>query len=204
MNKSAVADAKYRELKKLISERNISLRGFIWEYYRCCINKDAEEVDLQRFYDLMRKEKSKKHKNIERISPMLNYAQQKYSHPVGCSGEAINGHVAWVWLVELRTRITSPVCSLDDGCPQAALRSIHSLFPKFREIVGGDKGGQAFYSAVEPFYNGPLRQFCTRWHVRVETSLSDEEKRVFEIELKELQQTVANHCEELEQTFLAV
>lgn len=74
-------------------------------------------------------------------------------------------YAAWELYVELLTRVTTQYLAPDDGDEQAALDSVHQLFPLTREILRKHGSGAGQFAKVAiPVLNQAIRPFTTKWH----------------------------------------
>ena len=75
---------------------------------------------------------------------------------------------AWELYVELLTRITTQDLPDQDGDEQAALESIHAIFPVTRQILRArGSGAGEFAKLAIPVLNQVIRPFTARWHRRL-------------------------------------
>ena len=96
---------------------------------------------------------------------------------------------AWELYVELLTRIVTQPLPRENGDEQAALDSVHSLFPTTRSILRQHGRDAIKFSAVSiPILNQVVRPFTTKWHKEsTHGAFADPEKcKEFRDELKEL------------------
>jgi hypothetical protein len=97
---------------------------------------------------------------------------------------------AWDLYVELLTRAATQSLAPEDGDEQAALESIHEVFPLTRDILrhrGSDAG--EFAKLAIPVLNQIIRPFAAKWHRRsLAGAFKDSERcREFRAELTALQ-----------------
>jgi hypothetical protein len=97
---------------------------------------------------------------------------------------------AWDLYVELLTRIATQRLSEEDGDEQAALNSIHALFPITRDVLKRHGPGAAAFAKIAiPVLNQVLRPFTARWHrlTLAKAFESPEQRLAFRKELGALQ-----------------
>lgn len=75
--------------------------------------------------------------------------------------DKIPAHALWV---ELSTRITAQPLQQRSGDEEAAVRSVHFLFGKTRELMAAHPEALVFHRLAERFLNETLRPYTTRWH----------------------------------------
>lgn len=74
---------------------------------------------------------------------------------------------AWDLYIELLTRVTTQWLRPEDGEEQAALDSVHEIFPLTREILKRHGPGAGdFAKLVIPTLNQIIRPFAASWHRR--------------------------------------
>ena len=72
---------------------------------------------------------------------------------------------AWELYVELLTRITTQCLAPGDGDEQAALDSVHAIFPLTREILRRHGSGSGEFAKLAiPVLNQIIRPFTAKWH----------------------------------------
>ncbi len=72
---------------------------------------------------------------------------------------------AWDLYIELLTRITTQELPPDTGDENAALKSIHALFPLTRAILKKHGSGAGEFAKVAiPVLNQIIRPFTAKWH----------------------------------------
>jgi len=103
---------------------------------------------------------------------------------------------AWELYVELLTRTATQSLASGQGDEEAALKSIHSIFPCTREILR-HHGRQAmqFSKVAIPILNQVVRPFTDKWHQRsLSQNLSDPKmSEEFRNDLAELQVQLRNY-----------
>ncbi len=107
--------------------------------------------------------------------------------------------VAWEFLVELRTRITTQKLHFLDGDEGSALTSVFNVFAPTRELLK-KQGLKAHRSAalVETILNDVIRPFTAKWHrrKRVGDLARDDSSREFRKELTDLSAEL-NRCADI-------
>ena len=74
---------------------------------------------------------------------------------------------AWELYVELLTRATTQNIAPEDGDEEAALESVHAIFPLTRDILRGHGSGAGEFAKLAiPVLNQIIRPFTTKWHRR--------------------------------------
>lgn len=105
-------------------------------------------------------------------------------------------NAAWDLYIELLTRIATRPLPDEDGMEHAALTSIFSLFEITRQILK-EHGRECiqFSKIAIIILNQVIRPFTTRWHKKSEEKAfdSDEECKIFRLELKQLQNCLSNY-----------
>ena len=99
----------------------------------------------------------------------------------------------------MKSRITGkPGRSI--GTPQAALNSTYKLFDEHRRLLA-EHGPECavFDELVEPYVNGPLRQFHTGWHHKKD--IEGKSLVAFQEELLQLQHESSKLCSQLEKLY---
>jgi len=72
---------------------------------------------------------------------------------------------AWELYVELLTRATTQNIAPEDGDEEAALESVHAIFPLTRDIMRGHGSGAGeFAKLAVPVLNQVIRPFTAKWH----------------------------------------
>jgi hypothetical protein len=97
---------------------------------------------------------------------------------------------AWELYVELLTRATTQNIAPEDGDEEAALESVHAIFPLTRDILRGHGSGAGEFAKLAiPVLNQIVRPFTAKWHRRsVVGAFKDREHcREFRAELSALQ-----------------
>lgn len=97
---------------------------------------------------------------------------------------------AWDLYVEMLTRVVTQALPRDVGDEQAALESVHSLFPATREILRHHGRASIQFSKVAvPVLNQIIRPFTSKWHKRSLVGALDREtgRAEFRKELEKLQ-----------------
>ena len=103
---------------------------------------------------------------------------------------------AWELYVEMLTRITTQALPAEVGDEEAALESIHSLFPTTREILRRRGRKTIEFSKVAiPVLNQVVRPFTAKWHKEsLDGAFKHKNKRKkFRKELKDLQEKLQNY-----------
>ena len=109
-------------------------------------------------------------------------------------------HAAWELYVELLTRVTTQYLAPEEGDEQAALESVHELFPLTREIMRKHGSGATEFSKLAiPVLNQVIRPFTAKWHkIALEKGFFDSQKRLqFRAELVKVQQALRNYTRAL-------
>src|SRR5215472_834190 len=74
---------------------------------------------------------------------------------------------AWELYVELLTRATTQNIAPEDGDEEAALESVHAIFPLTRDILKGHGSGAGEFAKLAiPVLNQVIRPFTAKWHRR--------------------------------------
>ncbi|PVZ72013.1 hypothetical protein [Pelagibaculum spongiae] len=193
-----LADKRLENLKEILNANHISLRKFSLKYYRDFIYQEATDSDCEKYYDCVKKMTDKPSNALERITALWRFALATYCNQPLDKHFALNQSAAWHWLVELKTRVSKETSSNRIGQPETALASVYSLFSTFREL-SSNVHHKEFFFFVEPFVNGALRAFSTRWHAMLPIDESKTENFWQELEL--LQQTTDQHYQQLEGKF---
>jgi hypothetical protein len=97
---------------------------------------------------------------------------------------------AWELYVELLTRATTQNLAPEDGDEQAALESVHEIFPLTRDILRHHGSGAGEFAKLAiPVLNQIIRPFTAKWHHRsLAGAFKDPERcREFRTELTALQ-----------------
>lgn len=109
-------------------------------------------------------------------------------------------NAAWELYVELLTRITTQYLAPEDGDEQAALDSVHAIFPLTREILRKHGSGAGEFAKLAiPVLNQVIRPFTAKWH-RLSLAKSFEEpahRQQFRAELSTVQHTLRNYTRAL-------
>jgi len=72
---------------------------------------------------------------------------------------------AWDLYVELLTRVTTQALDAESGDEQAALASIHAIFPLTREMLRKHGSGAGEFAKIAiPVLNQIVRPFTSKWH----------------------------------------
>lgn len=110
--------------------------------------------------------------------------------------EAEDRNAAWELYVEMLTRIVTQPLPASAGDEQAALDSVHSLFPTTREILRRrGKGTVQFSKVAIPVLNQVVRPFTAKWHREaLSGAFRDTEKlKAFREQLEQLQADLRNY-----------
>jgi hypothetical protein len=97
---------------------------------------------------------------------------------------------AWALYVELLTRATTQNIPPEDGDEEAALESVHAIFPLTRDILRGHGSGAGEFAKLAiPVLNQIIRPFTAKWHRQsLAGAFKDRERcREFRAELSALQ-----------------
>ncbi len=109
-------------------------------------------------------------------------------------------NAAWELYVELLTRVTTQYLAPEEGDEQAALDSVHELFPLTREIMRKHGSGATEFSKLAiPVLNQLIRPFTTKWHkIALEKGFYDGQKRSqFRDELLKVQNSLRRYTRAL-------
>jgi len=107
---------------------------------------------------------------------------------------------AWDLYVELLTRATTQAIAPEDGDEEAALESVHAIFPLTRDILRHHGSGAAeFAKLAVPVLNQIIRPFTAKWHRRsLRNAFQDPERcREFRAELIALQPKLSDYTRAL-------
>ena len=107
---------------------------------------------------------------------------------------------AWELYVELLTRVTTQYLAPEHGDEQAALESVHQLFPLTREILKRNGSGAGEFAKLAiPVLNQIIRPFTAKWHRLVLTGAFKDAARCreFRAELSDLQVSLRNYTRAL-------
>ncbi len=124
------------------------------------------------------------------------------------SPDKIPAHSLWV---EMTTRITTQPLHYRSGNEETAAKSVHSLFPKTRELMDKHPDAKRFQWLVLKLLNDTLRPYTARWHRWMTQSsvpdlnskfmlvFKDEQvRRMFRAELIEVRQSLSVYLNALE------
>src|SRR5262249_48968152 len=111
------------------------------------------------------------------------------------SPDAVPAHILWT---EIATRIATKPLHYRSGDEETAPESVHSLFPKARELIEEHPRAKEFSRIALQMLNETLRPYTARWHGWITESSGDQGKpklrfrdevtrRMFRAELRELQ-----------------
>lgn len=102
----------------------------------------------------------------------------------------VDQQAAWELYIELLTRTAIQPLAIQEGCENAALTSIHSLFPTTREILK-NRGRECseFSKIAIVVLNQIVRPFTAKWHpLSIKEAFKDRAQcNEFRSELQELQ-----------------
>lgn len=107
---------------------------------------------------------------------------------------------AWELYVELLTRVATQHLAPDDGEEEAALASLHALFPTTREILRRHGSGCGEFAKLAiPVLNQVVRPFASRWHRLSQAGgLQDPNRsRAFRLDLADLQSQLRSYTRAL-------
>jgi hypothetical protein len=107
---------------------------------------------------------------------------------------------AWELYVELLTRVATQYLAPEHGDEQAALESVHQLFPLTREILKRNGSGAGEFAKLAiPVLNQIIRPFTAKWHrLALAGAFKDEARcREFRAELSDLQVSLRKYTQAL-------
>jgi hypothetical protein len=107
---------------------------------------------------------------------------------------------AWELYVELLTRATTQNTAPEEGDEEAALESVHAIFPLTRDILRNHGSGAAELAKLAiPVLNQVIRPFTAEWHrLSLTGAFKDSERcREFRAELATLQPTLRGYTHAL-------
>ena len=107
---------------------------------------------------------------------------------------------AWELYVELLTRVATQYLAPEHGDEQAALESVHQLFPLTREILKRNGSGAGEFAKLAiPVLNQIIRPFTAKWHRLALAGAFKEAARCreFRAELSDLQASLRKYTQAL-------
>lgn len=109
---------------------------------------------------------------------------------------------AWQLYVEFATRVSGAALEPGAGSVREALDSLYSVFTTTREVLreaGPEVGGgpDSLGALAIRVLNEGLRPFLVRWHSEVQTEPTGERREVFDRELTELREGLAQYVDAL-------
>ncbi len=108
----------------------------------------------------------------------------------------VDQQAAWELYIELLTRITTQPLDTQEGCEDAALSSIYSLFPTTRDILKSKGRECAEFSKIAiVVLNQIVRPFTAKWHLfSTQEAFKDRARCTeFRSELQVLQKQLKNY-----------
>ena len=145
-------------IDRICMNKGLAKAEFYRIYYRECVHPSAQNDEVERFVDRIEKIKPNQRGCIDRLGPMLDFAQRKYCGGVLMIDEQ-SKQAAWEYFVEINTRVINARCPIEVGCPKSALSSLHTFFERVRALAVENYQAADFFWFVEPFYNGVFREF---------------------------------------------
>ena len=196
------------KLKSQIKNLGYSQKEFADLYFKKGVTGrdvagEPSEEDLSKHYDRFKKTlkplkplKTRKNATPDKIIGYINFACSllEESEKNGRYTTA-DRSAAHCFIVEVKTRVSFNKLPSTDGCEKEALDSIYTLFDSFRKIAKqASFEGVKFVKLFAPFVNEILRPFTSRWHNKI----TNESKKEFRTDLKQLQKKIKMFLEENE------
>lgn len=179
----------YQEIKALIAplkqSRNITenevLRAFYEDTQARFFDNDVKEENF-----IQRNKMCKLRKLIDpdKLSALLYYIETKYS--ISNSVTPQDRDAAYEFDIELCNRVATVPIDSAHGCDQTVLTSIYTLFDTQRSLCRKYRfPSLKFRTLSEEYLNTVVRPFTSKWHPII--SSGEYDRKIFRIELKELQ-----------------
>ena len=186
----------YVELKPKVIKEYGSEAEFHRHFYLKMINPDADEKTLQRYVGRVMKSKKKNPEKIAGWKCFFELEQYKLHGKIRTNSDS---KAAWAFRLQVKSRITGE-SGRPIGTPEATLSSTYELFNEYRKIsVEHGPECSAFDELAEPYVDGSLRQFNTKWHPKKD--IEGEDLAAFKEDLLLLQNESCKLCCQLEQLY---
>ena len=190
-----LCDELLEKLKKHKIKEIDFLRASYFDIY-----KNAEISYLDSYIDRNKISNLKQQQRPDKVGLFLLYFDGKFISE--SEREISRGDIdaAFVFDTEVASRVTTRSLDDDLGCDHSALNSIYSLYGTHRWLIQTLRASCANYrKSVEPYLEGTISPFLSKWHVPVTSQEYD--KQDFRHDLRTLQEASRRFLEHFRTAF---